>query len=569
MQHLQPGATLQGGKYKIEKVLGQGGFGITYLAEQPMLHRKVAVKEFFMKDLCNRDEATSHVSVPSVGSQEMVARFREKFLKEASLIAGMTNHHVVAIHDIFEEHGTAYYVMEHLDGGSLSELVDRGALNEDVALRYVRELADALRYIHQQNVLHLDVKPANVLLRSNGEAVLIDFGISKRYDDEGGQTSTTPVGISKGYAPVEQYNQGLTSFSPATDIYSLGATLYKMLTGKTPPEASLLLDDEEELVRPANVSFPTWVAVEKAMEPRRKRRPQSVDEFLALLGDGSQTPVAEHPAAPVVAAAMVEENEETCMMEGNEETSMVEESEEKVKEKPLQEGAIRFDVDGVVFDMIHVEGGTFDMKETVSAGFLGLSSREIVQKTTLSSYYIGETEVTQALWEAVMGSNPSRFKGAVHPVECVSWDDCQEFISKLNGLTGKNFRLPTEAEWEFAARGGCKSGGYEYSGGNDPNSVAWYGDNSGGTTHDVGTKQPNELGIYDMSGNVYEWCNDWYGDYCDVAQTNPTGSWSGSCRVIRGGCWYSDARYCRLSYRSSGNPDSGGPRLGLRLALSE
>ena len=224
-------------------------------------------------------------------------------------------------------------------------------------------------------------------------------------------------------------------------------------------------------------------------------------------------------------------------------------------------------IKGVKFKMIQVEGGTFDMKYAVSSGFLGLSSKEIKQKTTLSDYYIGETQVTQALWKAVMGNNPSRFEGDNLPVECVSWNDCETFISRLNSITGKNFRLPTEAEWEFAARGGNKSSHYQYSGSNNLNDVAWYADNSGNKTHAVATKHPNELGIYDMSGNVWEWCSDWYGNYSSSSQTNPQGPNSGSSRVFRGGSWDYDARYCRSSFRNYFIPFISYFNLGLRLVL--
>ncbi|MDD6784574.1 MAG: formylglycine-generating enzyme family protein, partial [Prevotellaceae bacterium] len=190
-------------------------------------------------------------------------------------------------------------------------------------------------------------------------------------------------------------------------------------------------------------------------------------------------------------------------------------------------------------------------------------------QVTLSSYYIGETEVTQALWAVVMGNNPSRFKGDNNPVEKVSWNDCQEFISKLNSLTGQKFRLPTEAEWEYAARGGNKSRGYQYSGSNNLDDVAWYYGNSGSKTHIVKTKQPNELGIYDMSGNVWEWCYDWKGDYSSGSQTNPKGPSTGSSRVGRGGCWGSGARGCRSANRGNGAPVYRNDDLGLRLVLSE
>ena len=182
---------------------------------------------------------------------------------------------------------------------------------------------------------------------------------------------------------------------------------------------------------------------------------------------------------------------------------------------------LRFVVEGVSFDMVEVRGGTFRMGATSEQGSDADSDENPVHSVTLSGYYIGKTEVTQALWKAVMGSNPSEFKGDNLPVEYVFWYDCQEFIRKLNALTGQDFRLPTEAEWEFACRGGNNSRGYKYSGSDCIDDVAWYVDNSGSKTHPVATKLPNELGIYDMSGNVDEWCNDWYGYYSRGAQTNP------------------------------------------------
>ena len=223
--------------------------------------------------------------------------------------------------------------------------------------------------------------------------------------------------------------------------------------------------------------------------------------------------------------------------------------------------------DGVSIDMVKVEAGTFMMGAT-SEMDLDIGEKPVHQVTLTNDYYMGKYEVTQALWQAVMGSNPSNFKGDNLPVEEVSWNDCQEFISKLNSLTGRKFRLPTEAEWEYAARGGKKSRSYQYSGSSNISDVAWYDGNSVNKTHPVGTKQANELGIYDMTGNVWEWCSDWYGFYSSSSQTNPTGADSGSSRVFRGGSWYGNARYCRLSFRDCTPPDCRGYNLGLRLALS-
>lgn len=227
-----------------------------------------------------------------------------------------------------------------------------------------------------------------------------------------------------------------------------------------------------------------------------------------------------------------------------------------------------FTVNGVQFTMVEVGGGTFTMGATSEQGSDAWDEEKPAHEVTLSDYYIGQTEVTQALWEAVMGSNPSDSKGGNLPVERVSWDDCQLFIQKLNQLTGKQFRLPTEAEWEYAARGGRKSRGYKYAGGNNIDSVAWCDGNSGNETHPVATKQANELGIYDMSGNVLEWCSDWCGDYTSSSQSDPQGSSSGSFRVIRGGCYYNFARNCRVSYRISNTLDYRSGYLGLRLSCN-
>ena len=218
-----------------------------------------------------------------------------------------------------------------------------------------------------------------------------------------------------------------------------------------------------------------------------------------------------------------------------------------------------FTVNGVSFKMIAVKGGTFQMGSD--------DGYNAVHQVTLSDYYIGETEVTQELWNAVMGSNPSYFYGNMQrPVETVSWNDCQTFISRLNELTGETFRLPTEAQWEYAARGGYKSKGYTYSGSNAIDDVAWHWYNSDRTTHPVKTKAPNELGIYDMGGNVWEWCSDWYGDYSSAAQTDPTGPATGSGRVGRGGSWRHDATGCRVATHSSCTPASASSDTGLRLA---
>ncbi len=237
---------------------------------------------------------------------------------------------------------------------------------------------------------------------------------------------------------------------------------------------------------------------------------------------------------------------------------------EELEEDPLE--ALEA-LEALEKSMVFVEGGTFQMGATSEQGSDAQDDEKPVHSVTLSDYYIGKYEVTQAQWEAVMGSNPSHFEGDNLPVKKVSWDDIQEFIAKLNQKTGKTYRLPTEAEWEYAARGGNKSQGFKYAGSNKIGEVAWYDGNRGKKMHSVGQKKPNELGLYDMSGNVLEWCQDWYGAYSSGSQTNPQGPSSGSTRVLRGGSWGSKARFCRVSYRNLDNPSSRLSNYGFRLVL--
>ncbi|MBR2429089.1 MAG: serine/threonine protein kinase, partial [Alistipes sp.] len=229
---------LQGGRYRIIESIGRGGFGITYLAEQVMAKRKVCIKEFFPKDYYKRDGDTGALTLSSDGFAESMNKFKAKFIKEAQTIATLNHANIIPIHDVFEENGTAYYVMDYIEGESLSDIVKRGgAMSERDAVAYIKQVASALEHIHEQQIMHLDVKPGNIMVRSkDNRAILIDFGLSKHYDATSGEaTSTTPVGVSHGFAPMEQYQDGgVSTFSPETDIYSLGATLYYLVTGNVP-----------------------------------------------------------------------------------------------------------------------------------------------------------------------------------------------------------------------------------------------------------------------------------------------------------------------------------------------
>ena len=568
------GTTLQEGKYSIIKVLGWGGFGITYLAEQPLLNRMLAIKEFFMREYCVRGE---NAMVLTLAHADMVERYRKKFFNEARLVAQQNHPGIVKVIDIFEENDTAYEVMEYIEGESLLAMVkEKGMLSEPTALRYVIKVAEALGFLHHSYVNHLDVKPANIMVRREDDMpILVDFGMSKQYDEKEEELSDTLPGVCNGYSPLEQYSPGgVSKFSPQADIYALGATLYKLLTGNTPPIATDVMNNGLPPL-PATISPGVRKAIEQAMQFRIADRPKSMGEFIKLLVMGM---------APVGGAPLEDEDEMTVIPPEDFEVPAFE---DEMPQAPSQEtfnGNLTVTqqavIDRLVGNMARVEGGTFMMGAAKRKSILGRwvnSSDDLdapAHEVKLSSFSIARYAVTQEEWEAVMGDNPSEFKDAKRPVENVSWNDCQVFIKKLNTLTGCDFRLPTEAEWEFAASGGNSSQRYKYAGSNEVDLVAWFTGNAydkGASspaygTHPVGRKYPNELGLYDMSGNVCEWCGDWYGDYKTSSQDNPSGPSSGSLRVVRGGNWTSYAEFCRVSYRNKYSPNVRSNFIGLRLA---
>ena len=304
---LQPGTYLQGDKYRITRCLGNGGFGITYLAEHELAGRNVCIKEFFPKEYYNRDNNSCSILLGSKGSEGIMEAYKAKFMKEAKTIARLNHPNIIHIFDVFAENNTGYYVMEYIDGESLGDLVKRkGALSEVEAVKYIRAVAEALGYIHDRKIMHLDIKPANVMVnKEDGQVIVIDFGLSKQYDAEGNQTSSTPVGISAGYAPMEQYLQGgVKEFSPETDIYSLGATLYHLVTGSVPPQAMNIADEGLPKL-PAHLSSGVCNAIEHSMEIKRKRRPHSIKEFLALLGDNTPKVVATPKSSATIEETVI------------------------------------------------------------------------------------------------------------------------------------------------------------------------------------------------------------------------------------------------------------------------
>lgn len=318
MQHLQPKTTLQGGKYRIERVLGQGGFGNTYVGYNTEFEETVAIKEFFMKGVTERDETTSVVSVSNADNVQQFEEQREKFKKEARRLRKLKNEHIVKVHDLFEENSTAYYVMDYIDGESLAEKIKKAGqpFTEAEVRSILSQILEALKEVHQNEIWHLDLKPGNIMIDKSGNAYLIDFGASKQIRANGSMTTSTALCYTPGYAPNEQIGQMYDRFGPWTDIYALGATIYNLLTNKKPPMAIDIEEDEEDAFE-----FPTTVSDEMRklviwmMLPKRKARPQNVEEILAKMGgiNNKTKDYSQKNERTIISTGTQNESEETIL----------------------------------------------------------------------------------------------------------------------------------------------------------------------------------------------------------------------------------------------------------------
>ena len=324
MQHLQPGTTLQGGKYRIERILGQGGFGNTYVGYNTEFEETVAIKEFFMKGVTERDETTSVVSVSNADNVQQFEEQREKFKKEARRLRKLKNEHIVKVHDLFEENGTAYYVMDYIDGESLAERIKKtgNPFTEAEVRGILSQILEALKEVHQNEIWHLDLKPGNIMVDKQGNAYLIDFGASKQIRANGSMTTSTALCYTPGYAPNEQIGQMYDRFGPWTDIYALGATIYNLLTNKKPPMAIDIEEDEEDAFEfPNTVSDGMRKLVVWMMQPKRKARPQSVEEILLKLSAAEieqENPQSEQNTEETIVAGPVQVDDEETILAGRE-----------------------------------------------------------------------------------------------------------------------------------------------------------------------------------------------------------------------------------------------------------
>lgn len=321
MQQLQTNTTLQGGKYRIDRVLGQGGFSNTYEGYNTFFDERVAIKEFFMQGLNDRDKESGSVSVSIERNKEQFQEQREKFKKEAQRIRKLSNPHIIKVHDLFEENGTTYYVMDFIDGESLAERLKRtGApLSEEEVTNILPQLLDALKTVHDAGIWHLDLKPANIMMDKFGNVKLIDFGASKQLNaQKGGATTSTAISYTNGYAPREQMEQNYDKFGPWTDLYALGATLYTLLTNKRPP---LPTDIDDDISDDKHLALPFLNTVSKEMQgnilwlmqTNRNKRPQSIDEFMTMFCSGKNEPKSDNEITSEETIIAKSSDEETLL----------------------------------------------------------------------------------------------------------------------------------------------------------------------------------------------------------------------------------------------------------------
>ena len=582
-------------RYQILREIGRGGMGQVLLAldRGPNLdgNDRVAIKRMLG---------------PIMDDSESVKRFYD----EVALARELRHPNVVRMYHSEKTRLGPYIVMEYIEGKDLGVYIkERGPLNEPQAVVWFTKLAEALDEGHRKGLIHRDIKPGNILISQEGEPYLTDFGIARRIS----AMDKTGTGLGTGtieYMSLEQLRNSRSESSQ--DIYSFGATLFHAVEGRPPFESTNLVDfitrlASESAPRTTRVSTKLADRIASSLAKNPAERPSSCQAVLAGLVD--DIPVIRSPDSAIdpeqpLPKIVVEQTPgpvsrpdlpkldklpkksfrikafgflglvglvlwwlavaEPWNWKSNHDESNAIAGIELSLPEPITNSL------GMKFRLI--EPGTFMMG--LPENEAGRYKDETQHRVTLTkSYYLGVYEVTQEEYERLMGTNPSTYKGKRNPVENVSYDDAIGFIERLNDLpeekaAGRSYRLPTEAEWEYACRAGSSTA---YCFGDDEarlGEYAWYDKNSGIRTHPVGKKRPNGWGLYDMHGNVWEWCNDWYGEYPSGSVTDPTGASSGSFRVRRGGSWYNEAADCRSALRFRSDPSLRSSYLGFRLVLS-
>lgn len=566
--------------YTLQHLLGTGGMAEVWYAENK-IGKKAAVK-FLLPRFC--------------ADENIVARFEN----EAKVMVELEHPNIRQVYDYDIIEGRPCIIMEYLEGDDLKALMKQGRrFTDEELVKWWNQMVAALNYTHALGIVHRDIKPSNIFIDKFGDVRLLDFGIAKNNEGGSGTLTGSTLGTRIYMSPEQVKDPKRVDYR--TDLYSLAVTFVHLLTGKAPYDSTTRSDFE---IQVSIVSKPLELS----------GLPSSWREFLLpyLEKEPGNRPALRNYEASDIAPKVVEKqvltnDDETFVGEvqmvlprenanhspennWNTRKDVSQARMNAARERANASAApLDFTVNGISFKMIKVDGGTFMMG--ASNGDIFRSPEKVknydpdawkdekpVHSVTLSSYYIAETEVTQALWNAVMADRHRIYGGwetqyglgDEFPAYRVSWDDAQDFIEKINAFTGKEFRLPTEAEWEYAARGGKFLSRDKYSGDNQIDTVAWCVVNSAGHAHPVKQKKPNALGLFDMSGNVWEWCQDAYDSYGLFPQTNPCVlSSDAATRVLRGGSWRDEARSCRVSARCVYSANGRYNGYGFRLALTQ
>ena len=540
--------------------LGEGGFGSVFKAYDTHRDRWVALK------------------IAKVNPEYESIRLK----REVEMVAQLPSHPNIAYYEAcytFSSFDGEYDfgILQYYAEGNLMQWMrgdaahDRGVARNaptEQKTALLIQMLEGVDFLHQNGIIHRDLKPQNILMANRrGEYIpkITDFGISKQLDVNRSSVFSNSIAGAGTLAYASPEQLGDHEIRKNTDLWSFGVIAFQLFTGKLPFNTGEYASTSEE------GRMELFRQIKSGQLPKEINSLPEVWQTLVrrcLITDPAQRIKNAREAKDILAGRT--ETDDGTMTRGHAplpDTLPQPNGRGVARNAPTEtDDDTRIDSKYGI-EMVYVQGGAFTMGGTPEQGGDCWDDEKPAHPVTLSDFHIGKYEVTQAQWRAVMGNNPSRFKGDNLPVENVSWNDAQEFIRKLNTQTGKNYRLPTEAEWEYACRGGARSAHYKYSGSDTIGDVAWYDKNSGGKTHPVGTKSPNELGIYDMSGNVWEWCSDWWGNYNGKIQTNPQGPSSGSKCVVRGGNWSGNASYCRVAYRGYDSPDSRDKFLGFRVVL--
>jgi len=562
--------------------LGKGGFGKVYKAYDRLEDRWVAIKiasvEKDRENISLRNEVKTAQKLPK---HTNIARYENCYRFDFSV--GTYDHAVIQ-----------YYEM-----GNLSQLIQQQQLSFTEKEEIARGVIAGIAHLHQYNIVHRDIKSSNVLIAQRPDGTynpkIADFGLSKEFNDSAkSYFSNSFAGGSLLYVAPEQLKGG--QIRKNVDLWSMGVMLFELFTGQVPFYPTK--DDGTETARkeiiqqiegakiPAAINTipePWQTLIRKCLVVNSEVRLKDAEEVFAIINGGKpitrreERTIIEVVEPTVIVAdipTVIEHKKPTVMTKPRENATSIPWLPILVVAFLLGAGMLVYltrggneatelatPTEGKDIEMVQIPSGTFQMGSNES------SDEKPIHTVTVSSFKMSKYEVTQKQWRDIMGTNPSYFKDCDNcPVEQVSWNDTQLFIKKLNAKTGKNYRLPTEAEWEYAARGGQS---YKYAGSDNIDNVAWYQDNSGDKTHPVGQKSANGYGLYDMTGNVWEWCNDWYGSdyYSSSPSSNPKGASSGAFRVLRGGSWRSTSGYCRAANRNDDTPTYRYYSFGFRLVL--